>query len=144
MKQQGNRKFWKDKAIKTHSYWIRQRDTDGYWGYGNCITCGKMVHWKEADTGHFMSRRHEATFFDERNAHLQCKACNQWGSGLQWKHGKAIDKLYGEGTAEQLETKSKIECKRGWIDYYIIAKEFHDKLTDAGLELPPGTKTLFK
>src|SRR6056297_3157795 len=98
MKQQGNRKFWKDKAIKLHSYWIRQRECDE-WGYGLCVTCGKMLHWKEADTGHFMSRRHESTFFDERNSHLQCKRCDNYGAGEQCRHGKGIDQLYGEGTA---------------------------------------------
>jgi len=142
MKQQGNRKFWKDKAIKLHSYWIRQRDIDEN-GTDVCVTCGKPIYWKEADTGHFMSRRHEATFFDGKNSHLQCKHCNNYGAGQQFKHGKVIDQLYGDGTAEALEIKSKQQCKRDWYDYYYIAWEFWKKLTDAGLELPPGTKTLF-
>src|SRR6056297_2658985 len=105
MKQQSNRKFWKDKAIKLHSYWIRQRETDGDWGYVGCVTCGQTLHWKNMDCGHFMSRRHEATFFDEKNSHAQCSKCNNWGAGEQFKHAKAIDKMYGEGTARILELK---------------------------------------
>ena len=143
MKQQGNRNFWKDKAIKLHSYWIRQRHIDDE-GKTTCVTCNTPGYWKRMDCGHFMIRKHESTFFDERNSHAQCVSCNNWGEGQQYKHAKAIDNMYGKGTAEALEIKSKQPCKRDWFDYYYIAKEFHDKIVEAGFELPPGTKTLFK
>lgn len=44
--------------------------------------------------------------------------------------GQYIDKKYGQGTAEQLEIKSKMLCKRKQFDYEQIAKEYKSKLDD--------------
>jgi hypothetical protein len=45
-------------------------------GFCECVTCGKMGHYKEMDGGHFVSRGHNATLLVEENIHPQCKGCN--------------------------------------------------------------------
>jgi hypothetical protein len=111
-------------ADDLHSLYTRLRDSfDGV--YGKCITCNKIGQVKYMDNGHFMDRQHMATRWEEKNTNLQCKyKCNKWGQGEQAKHHIAINKKYGEGTAELLilkhknPTKVRIACE--WaIGYYL-------------------------
>lgn len=101
-----------DKLWNIFSKYIRLRDSDSN-GYITCITSGRRVHWKEADAGHFISRRHLATKFDEQNVNAQSRHDNRFAAGKQYEHGLAIDRKYGKGTAEKLLIKSKQVCKRG-------------------------------
>lgn len=117
MKPSKNIKLAKAKADKYFALYIRTRDKDK-----PCITCGKYT--SEKDCGHFISRRFEAVRFDEKNAHGQCLKCNRFEYGNQFEHGKQIDKLYGDGTADSLLQKSKMLCKRNKFDYETIAEEF--------------------
>lgn len=64
-----------------------------------------------ADAGHGISRKYNSTFVDERNVHLQCKGCNGFGAGEQYLYMIEVDKLYGEGTAEELQ-RLKHETKK--------------------------------
>lgn len=117
MKPSKNIKLAKAKADKYFAAFIRSRDKDK-----PCITCGKYT--SEKDCGHFISRRFEAVRFDEKNAHGQCLKCNRFEYGNQFEHGKQIDLIYGEGTADHLLQKSKMLCKRNKFDYEMIAEEF--------------------
>jgi|SRR3954451_3335822 len=62
----------KKKAWAVFSKWIRNRDNY------TCFTCGKYDenrgHFMHA--GHYISRSHNATLFDEENVHAQCYYCN--------------------------------------------------------------------
>ena len=77
-----------------------------------------------------MSRRYEATRYDEKNCAPQCVSCNTFNQGEQFRFGQWIDKTYGDGTAEKLEQKSKIVCKRKQFDYEMIAQEYKMKLEE--------------
>lgn len=91
---------------KWFSLFIRLRDSDDD-GFGHCITCEKRVFWKEADAGHFISRTYLNTRFMPENVNLQCKGCNGFRAGEQYKHGIAINRLHGEGTADKLWLKAQ-------------------------------------
>ena len=91
----------KGKLDRLFSEYIRRRDAD-HAGYCRCVTCGKMQHWKEMDAGHFVPRDRIATRWDETNVHPQCRECNRFRSGKQYEHGRAIDRMYGSGTADRL------------------------------------------
>ena len=110
----------KAKADRYFSAYIRKRDENK-----PCITCGK---YSKKDAGHFISRRFEATRFDEKNVHGQCIKCNRFEYGNQYEHGKAIDRLYGDGTADFLLQRSKMLCKRSAMDYEYIAQEYKQKV----------------
>lgn len=86
---------------KEFSIFIRRRDASNE-GYGKCITCPRIINWKDGDCGHFMGRQHYATRWHEMNCNLQCKACNNWGQGEQAIHAKEIDKKFGAGTSDAL------------------------------------------
>lgn len=117
----------KKKADRYFSEYIRKRDT-AHNGYGKCITCGQFKPYEKLDCGHFISRRFEATRYDEKNANVQCQKCNRFENGNQYRHGKAIDVKFGKGTADELLQKSKMRCKRNQSDYEWIAREYRQKL----------------
>lgn len=121
MRKSKNKKLAKKKADRYYSKYIRKRDKNK-----PCITCGRFTSKK--DCGHFISRRFEATRYDERNSHGQCLKCNRFENGNQFEHGVKIDEMYGEGTAKELLQKSKMKCHRKQFDYEFIAKQFSDKI----------------
>jgi hypothetical protein len=63
------------------------------------------------DCGHFMSRKHYATRWDESNCQVQCKSCNVFRYGEQFKFGINLDQQFGSGTAESLLSKSRATAK---------------------------------
>lgn len=79
------------KIDKEFSRYIRMRPCDDN-GYANCFTCGVRHHWKEVDAGHFMSRAKMATRWDVSNVQFQCKRCNGFRSGEQYKFAQELGK----------------------------------------------------
>jgi hypothetical protein len=98
------------------SKYIRLREATST-GAAQCFTCGKVAHWKTLQNGHFQSRRHLATRFDEQNCQVQCVKCNMFEQGEQFKFGLNLDAKYGEGTAQELEYLSRTTVKIGRVDY---------------------------
>ena len=94
----------KKELDKYFSLFIRLREANEY-GFCQCFTCGKVGHYKTGgmQNGHFQSRKHMATRFDEENCQVQCVACNMFRQGEQYRFGLELDAKYGEGTSEELE-----------------------------------------
>lgn len=64
------------KLDKVFSLYIRLRDSAAYnYQYFRCISCGQIKPFEQMDCGHFISRTHQATRFDEENAHGECRFC---------------------------------------------------------------------
>lgn len=126
----------KAKLWRIFSKYIRLRDSDDQ-GYCQCITSGKTMFWKEAQAGHFLSRRYNNTLFHEQNVHAQSAYDNLHLSGNQYIYGKRVDELYGEGTAEKLLALSRQEKKftpeelQSMITYY--TQEVINMLREKGL-----------
>jgi hypothetical protein len=68
-----------------------------------CVTCGKQDHWKKMQNGHFISRKHYATRFDEDNCQVQCAGCNVFRYGEQYLFSKYL----GVDLSEELLMKSR-------------------------------------
>jgi hypothetical protein len=68
-----------------------------------CVTCGKQDHWKKMQNGHFISRKHYATRFDEDNCQVQCSGCNVFRYGEQYLFSKYL----GADLSEELLIKSR-------------------------------------
>jgi hypothetical protein len=98
-----------NKLDTVFSEFIRLRDSDKN-GICRCITSGEFFHWQSCDCGHFITRDNMATRYDEQNVNAQGRQDNRFLSGRQYEHGKAIDKKYGEGTADKLLAKSRGTC----------------------------------
>ena len=86
-------------------------------GLCQCVTCGKVGHYKKMQCGHFQSRRHHATRWNEKNCAVQCIGCNCFQQGQQYRFSIYLDGRYGEGTAKDLEYLAKQITKITRSDY---------------------------
>ena len=97
----------KKELDKWFSLYIRLREANEY-GMCQCFTCGVVRHYKDGmQNGHFQSRKHLATRFDEENCQVQCVKCNVYAWGEQYKFSLALDGKYGEGKAEEGEAEEE-------------------------------------
>ena len=107
----------KKELDKYFSLFIRLRSANDY-GMVQCFTCGVVRHYKDGmQNGHFQSRKHMATRFDEENCQNQCVKCNMFSQGEQFKFGLNLDAKYGEGTAEELEHLARTTLKISRVEY---------------------------
>ena len=67
--------------------------------------------------GHFQSRRHMATRFDETNCQPQCVKCNMFEQGEQFKFHIKLNAKYGEDTSINLQHKAMQSVKFTRVDY---------------------------
>ena len=128
----------KKELDKYFSLFIRLRDATAE-GVVQCFTCSRISHYKSGmQNGHFQSRRHHSTRWDETNCQVQCIKCNMYEQGEQFKFGMALEGKYGEGTSEELEFLSRTIMKVSRIDYeekISYYKELVEKLKkDKGIE----------
>ena len=72
-----------------------------------CVTCNKKDHWKKMQCGHFQSRKHYSTRWDERNVAVQCAGCNVFRYGEQFKFSLYL----GKNLSQKLLDKSRIITK---------------------------------
>ena len=100
-------KSLKTEAWRVWSIHIRQLGMDSQ-GFNICYTCGKRVHWKEGNCGHY---RHDAFDYDPKNVKFQCVFCNLGESGRSDNFYLHLIKDYGLEEAERLRKRKK------WNDY---------------------------
>jgi hypothetical protein len=97
------------KLDNVFSIYIRKRYSIN--GKATCFTCEKIDDWNKLQCGHFQSRKHYATRWNETNCQVQCVGCNVYRYGEQYKFGIHLDQVHGLGTSEMLLQKSRTECK---------------------------------
>lgn len=107
------------------SKYIRLRDADKE-GYCRCVTCGQKYHWKKIQAGHFISRKHYATRWNEQNVHAQCVGCNVFKYGEQYKYSLYL----GSKVSSDLLNKSHESVK--YADYELEDMiKFYQKKIDS-------------
>lgn len=120
------------------SKFIRLRDSKKFdYQMFVCISCGKLKKFEQADCGHFVSRRHYATRWNEQNCNAQCRYCNRFREGEQMMYAKGLNKKYGKGTAERLQITKNKRLKitdmdlQFWIAHYKqLNKELQIKMSN--------------
>ena len=71
----------KKELDKWFSLYIRLREATDE-GMVQCFTCSKVSSYKQGmQCGHFQSRRHHATRWNEQNCQAQCVKCNMFKKG---------------------------------------------------------------
>jgi hypothetical protein len=122
------KKASRSKVIKqldsVFSKYIRQRDAVNE--IATCFTCGKRDHWKRLQNGHFQSRKHYSTRWDETNCQVQCAGCNVFKYGEQFIFGQNLDVKYGLGTSNELYLKSKKTAKISTVELQDMIKHYKD------------------
>ena len=104
------------------SQYIRQREAVNE--IATCFTCGKRDHWKRLQNGHFQSRKHYSTRWDETNCQVQCAGCNVFKYGEQFVFGQNLDIKYGLGTSNDLYIKAKKTVKISTVELQEMIKHY--------------------
>lgn len=111
-----------DKLDKIFSLYVRQRNAVNE--IAECFTCGKQDHYKKLQNGHFQSRKHYATRWDEVNCQVQCAGCNVFRYGEQYKFAVNLDAKFGIGTAESLQQKANTTIKLDNYDLEMLINKY--------------------
>jgi hypothetical protein len=126
------KKISRSKLIKkldtVFSLYIRQRYSINE--ISKCFTCGKEDHYKKLQCGHFQSRKHYSTRWDEINCQVQCAGCNVFKYGEQFIFGKNLNLEFGEGTSEALYLKAKQIIKFSNNDLEDLITNYNSLITD--------------
>lgn len=117
----------KNTLDRIFSEYIRRRDSDAN-GYIKCISCGKIIHWKDSDCGHYINRKHNSTRYDEINCNAQCRSCNRFDEGNIQGYRRGLITKYGLEKVEMLELKKFNKMKLGEFEINVLTKEYKKKL----------------
>tara|TARA_R110000751_G_scaffold31376_2_gene80010 strand:+ start:381 stop:770 length:390 start_codon:yes stop_codon:yes gene_type:complete len=122
------KKLTRSKIVKKldtiFSQYIRQKNAVDE--IATCFTCGKEDHWKKLQNGHFQSRRHYSTRWDEVNCQVQCAGCNVFKYGEQYVFGNKLDSKFGEGTSRRLHIKAQEIVKLSDNELEDLIKRYKD------------------
>jgi hypothetical protein len=124
-------KTLKNKAWKLFSEYIRRRDADEG-GTLSCITCGKLMHWKEAHAGHAIPGRTNSILLDPEVTYGQCPVCNIWKNGNYPVYTTVLIKKFGMDWWEQKLIDARKAVKMTRSDWEQAVEYWKAKL--AGLE----------
>lgn len=84
------------------SLYIRSRDA------GQCFTCPTKRSVKEMQNGHYISRVHNNTRYDETNCNTQCPGCNIFKSGNMAVYALNLIQKYGPNILQELDAKRRV------------------------------------
>lgn len=118
-------KTLKKEATSLFQLYVRLRDSDDK-GNGKCCSCGKIIHYKKADGGHFISRGYASTLFSETNVHLQCKRCNLMGGNASGYALFMLDK-YKREEIERLNTLKDKPARYSLAFYELFIEKYKTK-----------------
>ena len=93
-------------------------------GMFRCISCGKIKPIEQADCGHFHSRTHMSTRFDEDNCHAECRYCNRFSADHIIGYRENLIKKIGEQRFTLLDIKAHETKKWSHFELEQLAKYY--------------------
>ena len=112
-----------DRLDTVFSRYIRLRDAMPS-GMFRCISCGKIKPIEQADCGHFHSRTHMSTRFDEDNCHAECRYCNRFSADHIIGYRENLIKKIGEQRFKLLDIKAHETKKWSHFELEQLAKYY--------------------
>lgn len=114
----------KKKLWRIFSEYTRKKYADED-GMVKCISCPSIKHWKEVHAGHYIPKSLGLSiYFEEKNVHPQCVACNLFMSGNLSSYAIELRKKYGENILEELNTIKNREMKLCRADYESLIEKY--------------------
>lgn len=123
MPRKPSRKTLVKKLDTIFSKYIRAKGADKY-GICTCVTCNRKYPIKNIQAGHFMSRRHYSTRWDELNCYPQCYGCNVMQQGQIYKFSLYL----GKELSESLYLQSQKVVKFSNDDLLEMIDDYAEKL----------------
>ena len=117
-----------ERLDKVFSKYIRLRDAMPS-GMFRCISCGKIKPIEQADCGHFHSRTHMSTRFDEDNCHAECRYCNRFSADHLIGYRENLIRKIGEQRFLLLDVKAHETRKWSHFELEQLAK-YYKKLVE--------------
>lgn len=121
-------KKWIRKLDEVYSHYVRLKNSRG--GIGKCYTCGKFSEWKYLQCGHFHTRTHMATRWDEDNTRVQCVSCNMFKEGNKPVYAEKLRNELGEEKFDMLNIKKNNFWKPAAFELGILTKEYQNKIDE--------------
>ena len=110
-----------------------------HYGWIQCVTCGKVKHYKDADGGHYHRRGNVGTLLLWGNIHPQCKGCNDHLDGNYAQYHIFMVAKYGKPELDLLAFKTKEdgstfeECAVSQVILRYDIRCLEDKLREEGV-----------
>lgn len=120
-------KTLKRKLDDVFSIYIRLRDSDDK-GFCQCISCGKIQHWKDVDCGHYVNRSHMGTRYSERNCNAQCRSCNRFSEGNNIGYTRGLIRKYGIKVIDELDVKKHTQTYMKSFDYEVLIDHYNKEI----------------
>lgn len=95
----------------------------------SCYTCGKLIHYKEAQIGHFY---HNKLDFDQRNLKIQCIRCNHFLGGNLGEYAARLIKENGLDWFNQLRNDAAKYKGENLTQLKEILKQYEPSTTSKG------------
>jgi len=125
-KKKSKAKLIKD-LDKVFSLYIRLRNSDQN-GTVECYTSGKLMHYKDAHAGHFISRRHLSTRWNEINVQVQSVGENLFNQGNAPVFAQRLLKEFGEDIVDKLILESKRPFLLGAVDLEMMIEDYKSRV----------------
>lgn len=119
------------KLDKVFSQFIRLRDSQpfGYKAF-RCISCGQVKPFDQMDCGHFISRVHMSTRFDENNCHGECKACNRFRADHMIYYQANLVRKIGQDKVDILIAKGHQSRKYSPFELEVLIKYYTERVNE--------------
>lgn len=115
---------------KVFSIYIRRKDANEH-GLVKCFTCGKYNHWQKEGNihcGHYISRVHMGTRWEEKNCKPQCYVCNMFKQGMGDVFGLKLVEMYGADVLKLLAAKKNNTVKLMPFELQFMIDEYQEKI----------------
>lgn len=109
---------------------VRLKAADSNTGLCQCVSCGKIDHYKAMDGGHFISRSYSFHTLREENVHPQCKRCNRFFAQCHDDYRRYMVDMYGEDFVEWLTDTKNRPKKFTEADLLEIIEELKPQIKD--------------
>ena len=117
------------KLDKVFSLFIRLRDSASYnYQYFRCISCGQIKPFEQMDCGHFISRTHQATRFDEENAHGECRFCNRFSADHIIAYQRNLEAKIGKDRVDMLLARGRMTKKWSAFELQLLIKHYQQEV----------------
>ena len=112
---------------KVFSRYIRLRDAMPS-GFFRCIACGQIKPISQADCGHYHSRTHTATRWDEDNCHAECRYCNRFRADHLIGYRENLVRKIGQQRFDMLAVRAGTTCQLSAFVLEMLIKYYTEKV----------------
>lgn len=128
------------KLDRVFALYIRLRDVMPS-GLFRCISCGQIKPYEQSDCGHFHSRTHMNTRWDEKNCNAECHYCNRFSADHLIGYRENLIRKIGEGNFTLLQVRAGQSKK--WSDFELKLMIDHYRKEVVRLSIEKGIKVNF-